>query len=73
MTSRLQKVFENFSKSHYLYFTHVNTFFLEGVLRFHQTLKGACGTKNIRTPRIGETKNAHKISFGKENVEKIVL
>jgi len=39
MTSRPQKVFVNFNKSHYLYFTHVNTYFLEGFLRFHQTLK----------------------------------
>jgi hypothetical protein len=51
MTSRPQKVFVNFNKSHYLYFTHVNTFFLEGVLRCHQTLKG------VRNPGIGENES----------------
>jgi hypothetical protein len=46
MTSRPQIVFVNFNKSHYLYFTHINTVFLEGVLRFHHTLKrvGTAGT-----------------------------
>jgi hypothetical protein len=33
MTSRPQKVFVDFNKSHYPYFTHVNIFFLEGVLK----------------------------------------
>ena len=51
MTSGPQKVFVNFNKFHYLYFTLVNTFFLEGVLRFHQTLK------RERTPVIGENES----------------
>jgi len=38
-------MFVSFSKSHYLYLMHVNTFFGEGVYRFHQTLKGAMAQK----------------------------
>jgi len=51
MTSRPQKVFVNFNKSPYLYFTHVNTFLLEGVLGFHQSLK------RVRAPVIGENES----------------
>jgi hypothetical protein len=59
MTSRLQTVFVNFNKSHYLYFTHANTFFLEGVLRFHQTLKGVCGTKKGKNTSYKEKRKMH--------------
>jgi hypothetical protein len=33
----------NFNKSYDLYFMHLNTFFWEGVLGFHQTLKRVYG------------------------------
>jgi hypothetical protein len=59
MTSRLQTVFVNFNKSHYLYFTHVNIFFLEGVLRFHQTLKGVYGTKKGKNTSYKEKRKTH--------------
>jgi hypothetical protein len=43
------KVF-NFSKSHYLYFMHSNTFFRKGARKFHQTRKTDHGTKMAKNP-----------------------
>jgi len=40
-------MFVNFDKSQYFYFMHLNTYFSEGVRRFHQTLKEAHGIKTI--------------------------
>ena len=42
-------MFVNFSKSHDIYFMHLNTFFCEGVHRFHQTLKGVHGTTKVNS------------------------
>jgi len=43
------KKFDNFNKSHYLCFMHLNKFFGEGVRKFHQTLKGVHKTRGLRT------------------------
>jgi len=48
MASRLKK-FDNFNKSHYLSFVHLNKFFWEGVRKFYQTLKGVHETRGLRT------------------------
>jgi hypothetical protein len=42
-------MFVSFSKSHYLYFMHLNTFFWDVVCGFRQTLKGVHDIKKWRT------------------------
>ena len=50
MASRLQKCLLTAINLNIHFFMHLNTLVLEGVRRFHQTLSGANGTKNLRTP-----------------------